>query len=510
MGLALAVAGRNPVAAPSAAAAVQGSRGIAGDGMSLVDGLAVAYLALPVAVFFFTWLRPLYGIPLGLAALAGLPYLTGLRARIVCERTLAVGFAVALVWATLSGAGHFFYANYVDWHLRDAVLRDLTSLPAPATYRIDGDVATILRAPIGYFMVPALLGRIAGLGSAPWFLYLWTLAGVFLFLLQVLAGEKRWGALACIAGVVVLFSGMDSTQVSRGALLDITSYKEWWAWPLYCYPSNSAGLFWAPNHSLPAWLGIALIYRCRDDRRFLSIAAWVGALTLLWSPLASIGLLPFFLALVWRHRADGGWRPFFSLCNLIAAPLVAIPVVLFLMLAAQSIEPAAIADVDLLYRVRMYITFVLVEFGFLALALLRGHRDAIDPLFFGIAIAMLLALPLFHFGPTNDLVMRASVPSLLVLMFTVVDGWARPLRLWGRGALVTLLLIIGAGTPISEIGRVLLWHPWQLDMQLSLYDVTSGGQSPNYFAPLGSDSLLSRLLRQPTPSPLRSMAKNSP
>src|SRR5271168_2074905 len=108
---------------------------IAGAGFGLVDKLAVLYLALPIALFFAQWFKPWFGVPLALASLAGLPYLLPLKAKDRGEPlpggSLAFAATVAAVWTLLSGAGHFFYANYFDWHIRDAVLRDLAVMPVP-------------------------------------------------------------------------------------------------------------------------------------------------------------------------------------------------------------------------------------------------------------------------------------------------------------------------------------------------------------------------------------------
>jgi hypothetical protein len=145
----------------------------------------------------------------------------------------------------------------------------------------------------------------------------------------------------------------------------------------------------------------------------------------------------------------------------------------------------------------IYSRFVLFEFLALAAALWYFHRAGTDPLFFGLAVILLLVLPWFHFGPANDLVMRASIPALAVLMFAAVDGWARPLALNGRGLLVTLLLAIGAITPASEIARALLLPAWKPDLNRSVFEVTRGG--PNYIATIAPGSVLARLLRAPNP-----------
>jgi hypothetical protein len=473
---------------------------VAGAGFGLVDKLAILYLTLPVAIFFVQWFKPWFGLPIAVASLAGLPYLLPKGAAGVHGglpgRTLAVAAVVAAVWTLLGGSGHFFYANYFDWHIRDAVLRDLAVMPLPPAYRVEDGVATILRAPIAYYVLPGLLGRLAGVNYADGFLYLWTFAGTLLFLLQVMAGERRWGSLALITAAVVLFSGMD-ILAEPTSLLDITSHKEWWA-GLYQYSSDSTLLFWVPNHVLPGWLSIALIYRCRDDPRFLAIAAWLGALTLLWAPLVSIGLLPFLAALAWRSLRRGSWPNLFSVCNLVAGPLVAAGTVVYVTIAAATIPGPNLGPLPLLPQVMIYFTFILIEFAVLCYLLFRNFKDGIEPLFFGVAVAVLMALPLFKYGPNNDLVMRGSIPALAAVMFAVVDGWARPARFLKPNVLLTVVLAIGAVTPISEIARALLWPNWQPRLDRSVYDVTAGA-SPNYLAELRPGSLAATVLRQPEP-----------
>jgi hypothetical protein len=479
-----------------------GSVVIAGAGFGMVDRLAVVYLALPVAIFFLQWFKPWFGAPLAVAALAGLPYLLPLPAsheqRTLPVRSLVFAAAVAAVWTLLGGAGHFFFANYFDWHLRDAVLRDLAVLPLPPAYRMDAGLPLILRAPLGYFALPGLLGRLLGVRYADGILFLWTFAGTLLFLVQILAGERRWRSLLLIAATVVLFSGMDVLGNPQ-SLFDITSHKEWWA-GLFQYSSDSTLLFWVPNHALPGWLSIALLYRARDNRRFLAIAAWLGALTLIWAPLVSIGLLPFFAALTWRSLRHGTWRSLFSICNLVAGPLVAGGSAIYLTIATGSIPSGNGPAVPWQAWIFIYLTFLLVEFLLLSYLLVRDFRDGIEPLYFGVAIAVLILLPNFSFGPGNDIVMRGSIPALAAVMFAVVDGWARPARLLRPNFLLTLLLLIGAVTPASEIARALLWPRWEPRLDRSVYEA-AGGASANYLAVLEPCSLAARLLRAPVVAP---------
>lgn len=473
---------------------------ILGAGMTAVDRLALLYLSLPVVIFLVCWFMPIVAVPLAIAAVSGLGYVFPLGDWKVSGRAVLAASALALLWSALSGASHFFYAGAaLNWPIRDAVLHDLVTFAWPVSYPPADGAATILRAPIAYYLLPALAARLVGSQFAFIFLYLWTALGVFIFLLQVMAQERRWLSIAVIAALVVLFSGMDLLAPSdmlhdpaSGVLQQATFYQS-------TYDTNL--LIGFPNHGVPGWLAMALIYRGLDDPRFLRIAAWLGALTLLWAPLVSIGLLPFFLAIAWRHLAKGGWRDLFSACNLIAAPAVAAASGLYLILGAGTITEAGAATSALLPAptaafIPVYASYMLFEFGALCLALIFACRGAIEPLFFTIAIVSLLLLPWFHFGPNNDLVTRGSIPALTVILFTAIDGWARPVAIGGRGVFVTVFLLLGAVIPVARIAQVLTTPAWKPDTQQSVYEITAGG-STNYLAALHPDSALGHLLKMP-------------
>jgi hypothetical protein len=87
-------------------------------------------------------------------------------------------------------------------------------------------------------------------------------------------------------------------------------------------------------------------------------------------------------------------------------------------------------------------------------------------------------------------------------MFAVIEGWARPMKLGGRGLVVTCMLAIGAVMPIARAALVLSGPPWKPDIGHSLYEV-SAGASANYLADIRRDSLLGQLLKDPPIGPSR-------
>ena len=79
-------------------------------------------------------------------------------------RRLALCLAFGFLLCIIGGEGHFFYTER-DWLMRDAVLGDLVRSGASALYR-DGAVDYMMRAPLGIYLLPSAVGRIAGLDAA--------------------------------------------------------------------------------------------------------------------------------------------------------------------------------------------------------------------------------------------------------------------------------------------------------------------------------------------------------
>ncbi|HSC85875.1 MAG TPA: hypothetical protein VLC09_01340, partial [Polyangiaceae bacterium] len=157
----------------------------------------VAYLASPTLVFLLTWPIPLVGWTAALALCWGCAWILCDDVVIASPSTgpISLGlwsaiFAVALAWASLGGAGHVFYANEYDWHVRDALLADLSRQLGPLVVRTSSEPSLwLLRCPLGYYLVPSILAHRFGLHWAQLFLFGWTFFGVFLSF-SLLA--RRW------------------------------------------------------------------------------------------------------------------------------------------------------------------------------------------------------------------------------------------------------------------------------------------------------------------------------
>jgi hypothetical protein len=443
---------------------------------------ALAYVALPVGLFLAGWLRPAWAIPLVTALLLG----TAAWGRRILARGGAVDppsdrpvSVVALVSAVLvvavmvallgpGGAG----IQRWDWDKHNAILKDLIVQPWPVAYATGVDDVALTYY-VAYYLPAAVVGKAAGWVAANLALFAWTAVGAALAFLWIVAlsGGSVWRCLA----IFVLFSGLDlvgaavwSTRWQGAAPLDPFD-AEWWAkwWTL---PNNLTLLSYAPHQAIGAWLLTGLVLAGLRQRPGRSPHVLSGALGLLWSPFAVVGLAAL-AALDWgtAWRQRGGWRGLgrdgAELCGgLVGAALVvyflsrAWPVVLppRYYPPADRISAAGLAFLPAQFPWRAfaaeYAVFVGLEFLVLAALLaatLRGHRD--ETRLLGVATATLLVLPLFRYGYHNDLVMRASIPALFVLQVLAARATgglaARP----ALAVAVAALLLLGALYPANML-----------------------------------------------------------
>lgn len=361
---------------------------------------------------------------------------------------LAVSLVVALVLLLLGGEGDLFYAP-PDWQVRYAVLRDLTLHPWPFALGNPGGVL-VLRSPLGMYLGPALVGKLAG-GFKAARLAMLAQNTVLLALIQTLgagiftSARQRWIALGVFWG----FSGMDvvGQAIARRPL---TLHLETWAGMQFS--SHVTQIFWVPQHAMAGWMFAAsylLWWQGKVPARLLYAQMPLLALV---SPLALMGCVPFaahaFVAQLLGRRL--------AIADIVLPALVgavSLPSLLYLTAASDTVAVSTHAGT---YAMAGYPLFILLEIGGFAFALWRMRRQ--QP--FGIAaslvtLAVLLVAPFIHIGDSMDFVARASIPALAVLalmMASILLDGPREARRW-----VLIVGLIGLATPIGEIARAIAW-----------------------------------------------------
>ena len=469
---------------------------------------AMLYLALPWPLFALGWLKPWLGWPLTALLLAMLALLWR-QTRPALERTPwwqhLLLLAVASIWTVLSGIGNWVHAN-PDWFTRYNVLRDLSVASWPVTYATaNGDY--LLRCPLSYYLPVAALGRWLEVQCLVQILILWTAVGVLIWLQLLPLVRSSLVKLLFGILIIVLFSGMDvlGYLLNNGSLPLAGDHIEWWA-VTFQYSSNTTLLFWVPNHALPAWLAMALCYRHWRQPGFLGWAGLCLGLLPLWTPFAALGLLPFFGLATLRAlkyalrtrlglRSDGLLWPSSLLC--VVGLSIGLVSSIYLLANAGHIPQRNGSAGGGGGFVQTYLSFVLCEFGILALLLWKPMCSTL----LGVALAILLGLPWLSFGPSNDLVMRASIPALLVLAI-VASRYLLETNTGGdrrRRNAVIVVLLIGAITPGEEFIRAFQYRPMRMDTRHSLLD--NDPWVPEHYATRASHPWLKAILRTATPLP---------
>jgi hypothetical protein len=427
----------------------------------------LAYLLAPTLLFLggFLWWPLAAGAVL--AGIAGAALSPGWRAGWPLGRgaTLAC-LAGGLAWGFGStGTHHLLYAA-ADWQIRDAVLHDLARGSWPVVYAV-GDMDWALRAPLGYYLVPALAGKKLALPA----LYLWTSLGLGLVLMALAAiardaGLGRRGAF-CLAAVFIGFGGLDLLpnlwlDGTQGA--GIASYigrgGEWWARE-FQYSGHVTLLLWAPNHALPGWLPALLLARHARRPDFAASAGLPLVAAASWGPVSAFGAALLVLAAIAMQGRAGVLAALRGGANWMALA-VALPLGLFLMAGSGGIPHGWLVALKGIGALGTILLFLAVEVAAVALPVLALLRwPLLVP-----AIALLALLPLYVFGPGNEMTMRGGIAPLALLAIAAGIALRAGQPGWRRRLLAAALAIGVAGQAMEA---TILLHPaWKPSRGCSL------------------------------------------
>ncbi len=442
-------------------------------GQAAPDRLAlacIAWLLLPGLIFLGGWLQPFAGAATIAAGLGAFAFAPGWRQPwpLPRRRTLAC-LAGGLAWALLCSGTHHLLHAAADWQIRDAVLHDLTLGGWPVAYSI-GEFTWLLRAPLGYYMPAALAGAAFGFAAAQAALFLWTGLGLalVLMLLVLLAeriGSGRAGAVALLVAVFVGFGGLDFIP---NLWLDMTEGDglaaywgrggEWWA-RKFQYSGHVTLLLWAPNHALPAWIPALLLLRHGAAPGFPRGAALPLAAGCFWAPLSAFGAAVLTLAALAGRGVGAALRAPSSWLALVFA----LPLVLYVTAGSTRIEHGPLfANTPLPQALLIWARFLAVEvlaYAVPVLLLVRGRLLLTS-------LAFLVLLPLYIFGPGNEMTMRGGIAPLTVLAVAIVAALLGPGRRLLRRVLVGAVVIGMMGQAMEA--SLLTLEPWPASRDCSL------------------------------------------
>jgi hypothetical protein len=432
-------------------------------GRAAPDALSLAvlgYLLLPVLLFtggFVWWPFALPALAAGLAAAALSPgwragWPVGPRAAMAC-------LLGGLAWAFGATGTHHLLYSAVDWQIRDAVLHDLASEGWPVAYAV-GDLSWLLRAPVAYYL-PAALAGTAWAGTALW---AWTGLGLglVLALLATLAAEAGLGRRGTLVVwlVFVVFGGgdllpnlwLDGVE-GPGVGAIIGRGGEWWTGE-FQYSGHVTLLLWAPNHALPGWLPVLLLVRHGRRRDYAGSAGLGLAAAAAWGPVSAAGAAVLVVATILAQGRAGIVAALRGRPNRLALVL-ALPSILYLTAGSSGISHGwlvALRGWDALGTAALFLAVEVLPVWLPLLALVRWRM--LWP-----ALGLLAVLPLYIFGPGNEMAMRGAIAPLALLALAAGLALRRaPPGGWRRALMAALLL--GAAGQATE-ASILIHPPWR-------------------------------------------------
>lgn len=409
--------------------------------------IAFIILALPFLVFSIGWLKWYWSIVCVLVIGACLYFgLIRDEDHIFEEHTLEISWPVllaimtiALVWVWQSGIGGF-WAQSEDFRYRNAIYRDIVLRDWPVIYPVTGHALVYY---IGYWLVPALLGKLvlfAGAEEATAFsiantaLFIWTffiVMIIFLLIMYTLKVSKGKTQLFVI-GLFILFSGADVIGSVGYTWKSIDYHFEWWAVD-YQFSSFTTCLFWVFNQALPAWLCFMCIMNEKNIRNYV----FLGMMCLFCAPLPFVGVfiycLYFGVKKLLEYRKDGIIKEFvksiFSVSNILSVIFI-FPIIGTYLLSNVAIKGAnalRVNDAAIVMEgsetasqnapfshnpLVNYISFVCIEFALLMIFMAWKYRKSAV---YYVTFASLLIIPLLKIGGSHDFSMRASIPALVMV-----------------------------------------------------------------------------------------------
>lgn len=414
------------------------------------------------------------------------------------EKALVIFFFV-LFWVYLSGIGKYVYQN-TDHYARNGIFETLVNNDWPVFkwYETENGVAGRgLIYYIGFWMPAAVVGKVFGIEAGYFTQYIWAVIGVCIVYYLICAARGKFELWPF--WILVFFSGIDliGYYIRNGSFQDMsaTTHLEWWT--DYQFSSFTTQLFWVFNQALPAWVIFLLLYVQRNNKQIVLIVSTA----MLTSTMPFAGMVIYLVYFMIKNiRWEGSIKKWFlhfckdtlTIENIFGGGIVTIVCMTYLLsntavdtnstlgarsntiLITSEYEVVSTDDAinttyekqrereDRSARLLRHIISLLVE---IAAYLILVYPFCKNKKLFYLMCAMFLICHSITIGYSTDFCMRASIPSLLLLVLFVVEAletmWGQKKYIYFVVLLVTLS--IGAVTPIHEMHRTIRETWWRFE-----------------------------------------------
>ncbi len=419
------------------------------------------YLVFPIFIFLYFWLRQPYSLILALLLLwvswIYFHQIIDENIRLFFRKTTAIQLffilLLILTLTTISGAGGFVVQSG-DWTKHNVVINDLMNYEWPVNYGPGPYVKdTTLVYYLAYYIPPALIGKVGGWRMAEIASYIYTLLGVFLFVVHILPIFKMRVRFIYL---LLLLGGLDviGSTLIHGLPIDFM-HLDTFVRGLQV-PTFVSQIFWAPQHALSAWLFFALLYE--DAKRGLvskNSLLYFG-LSLMWSPFVAAGILIMAVPLVFPLRIDLEKILFWT-----TGSIISLVTLLYFKSVTNILGDhftfywySNIALEQKLWQMAVFIFVDILIFVPFVIFIWK-KLDIIDKKVVTWSILSLIIVSQFSFGASNDWLIRTSPLLLLALCVSIAKQYN---YLWSRSSIsrayFIIIILISVITPLSQIANI--------------------------------------------------------
>lgn len=360
-----------------------------------------------------------------------------------------------LLLSLSTGVGNFWYQNW-DYTKHNGIYFDLIQSKWPAIVQLNHQDYYLVYY-LAHYLLPALCGKIWTIGAMEIAAQFQLFVGLFIIfgILKNITKTKYffplvlsfifWGGLDCI--------GRFSVQ---GDMNNFGELGEWWAGATtFQYTGFYDLLVWVPQHALAGWMSLLLVL-ISLEKKIYRLIPFILAITLLWSPFAILGLIPFifilFINLVIEKKLLGFVLSFEFLFSIIMLVLMG--------LYYSSINYTQPINWQYLRLIpeeffKRYPLFLFLEFLLISI-LIYPHRylwpQTLKLCFFPVLL-YLIFIPNVYFGAYSDYSMRASVPCLLYVFILYFFTVTHPLVSRRKKIILYFYALVASYSAISDIYR---------------------------------------------------------
>lgn len=392
--------------------------------------LAFIFLALPVTVFFWGFLKVIWAVIFTAATFAAgfFLYRDTLKAdREITVRPVLFCTAVlcCMIWAFFSGIGEFTWTTG-DHTVRAAVLNDLVEYDWPVFFDLSRQSNPAVREALGgetvafayyftFWMIPSLIGKVFGITAGRAALVIWGGLGLMLVTTGLFFIQKK-PSFSAIA-VSFLFGGLDIIpDLYQQFFTDYGVAWEGWNDQLYIHGNyfQTMNVF---HQCIAGWL-VTVLLTGSVNRRNIGTC---GALVFCYSPWATIGALPIAVYELLRKREGVSRKQ-----DMLTYGNIVMPVCILMCFGTFfTANIGATGDKGFIWEffsspVRLlvaYVLYVLIEFGIWALLV---YKDEKDSGLYWVSLITLLIFPVYKMTEANDLLMRGTmVPMFVFTIFMI-------------------------------------------------------------------------------------------